>query len=352
MLTLPLLSLIATAADDGSCDAWLPAKIVASVENNALDEISGLVASRTHANILWGHNDAGNDALIYAIGVDGADNGEVFIYGAINEDWEDIAIGPCASTDDGCSCLYIGDIGDNDLTREGGVVYRLPEPDLVTGDGQGQGDAPEALPFRYPDGAHDAEALLVHPISGETFIITKNDPAGIYAFPSSPPAGGPEVELVLIATLDLTAFGVDSPFITGADFSPRGRRVAVRTDADVLLFDVSTTMADAFSDGPDSLPDPPEQDAEAVAFSVDGTVLYLMGESVAPELWEIRCVSMESDTADTADPLMDCEEEEESCGCRGSGAAMLLPLMLLWRRRRGSGRSGRLRVSGWGPLGE
>jgi hypothetical protein len=332
MLTLLLPVLSASAADDGSCYAWLPAEIVASVSNNELVEISGLVASRAHANILWGHNDAGNVASIYAIGVDGSDMGAVFIPGADNEDWEDIAIGPCASTDDGCSCLYIGDFGDNTLTRGGGVVYRLPEPD-VTGS-QGQSGIPEALPFRYPDGAHDAEALLVHPLSGQTFIITKNDPAGVYAFPESPPVAGDEVELVLIATLDLTALGVDSPFVTGADFSPRGKRVALRTDADVVLFDVSTTVAEAFAGGQAPLPDPPEQDAEAVAFSVDGASLYLAGESVAPELWEIRCVGMESDTADTADPLVDCAEEETTCGCRGGGAALALPLLLLWRRRR------------------
>lgn len=337
MLILPLLSLPASAADDGSCYAWLPAEIVASIEHDDLDEISGLAASRAHANILWGHNDAGNVASVYAIGLDGADGGAVFIPGAENADWEDIAVGPCATEDDGCSCLYIADIGDNDLTRGGGVVYRLPEPDIVSG-GQGQSEIPEALPFRYPDGAHDAEALLVHPISGETFIITKSDPAGVYAFPSSPPVGGEEVELVLIATLDLTALGVDSPFITGADFSPRGRRVAVRTDADVVLFDVSTTMADAFDNGQAPLPDPPEQDAEAVAFSVDGASLFLAGESVAPELWELRCVGMESDTADSADPLADCEEEAERCGCRGSGAAGFLPLLLMWGgRRRSSG---------------
>ena len=333
MLILSLSSLTATAADDGSCYAWLPAKIVASIENDALDEISGLAASRAHANILWGHNDAGNVATLYAIGLDGGDGGAVFVPGALNEDWEDIAVGPCAATAEDCSCLYIADIGDNEQIRGGGVVYRLPEPDIVSG-GQGQSEIPEALPFRYPDGPHDAEALLVHPISGETFIITKSDPAGIYAFPTSPPVGGEEVELVLIATLDLTALGVDSPFITGADFSPRGRRVVVRTDADVVMFDVSTTMADAFDNGQAPLPDPPEQDAEAVTFSIDGTALYLAGESIAPELWELRCVGMESDTADSADPLADCAEEPVPCGCRGSGAVGLLPLLLLWGRRR------------------
>jgi hypothetical protein len=65
----------------------------------------------------------------------------------------------------------------------------------------------------------------------------------------------------------------------------------------------------------------------------DGRVLYLAGESVVLELWAVRCVGMDSDTADIADSLT-CEPEEETCGCRGGGAAGLLLLPLLWSRRR------------------
>jgi hypothetical protein len=332
MQTILLLIYTASAADDGSCYAWLPAEIVASVENEDLIEISGLVASREHANILWGHNDAGNAASLYAIGTDGADMGTFFVPGAENVDWEDIAVGPCGAEAEECGCLYIADIGDNDLVRGGGVIYRLPEPQPEAGVQQ-QAVVPEALPFRYPDGPHDAESFLVHPITGRALIITKNDPAAIYAFPESPPAGGEEVELSLIATVDLTSLGVESPDSTGADFSPRGNRIALRTDADVVVFDVTGSLDDAFDNGQAPLPDPPEQNAEAVAFSTDGRVLYLAGESVAPELWAVRCVGMDSDTADTADPLT-CEPEEETCGCRGGGAAGLLLLPLLWSRRR------------------
>ena len=333
MWTLAMGILTADAADDGSCFAWFPAKIAASIENTDLNEISGMVSSRAHANILWAHNDAGNTATLYAIGVDGSDMGAFFVPGALNEDWEDIAVGPCGADADDCSCLYLGDIGDNDSVRSGGVLYRLAEPEPASGS-LGQTPVPEAIPFRYPDGARDAEALLVHPLTGETLILTKGDPAGVYAFPDSPPVAGAEVELTLIATLDLTASGAESPQITGADISPRGRRVVVRTDADVVLFDVETTLAAAFSESQQPLPGPPEQDAEAIAFSIDSTVLYLAGESLLPELWEIRCVGVESDTADSADPLTDCPEPDETCGCRGESAMVLLGLLpLLWRRR-------------------
>ena len=116
MQTILLLISTAIAADDGSCYAWLPAEIVASVENKELVEISGLVASRQHANILWGHNDAGNVASLYAIGTDGADMGTFFVPGAENVDWEDIAIGPCAPGAEECGCLYIADIGSKTMS--------------------------------------------------------------------------------------------------------------------------------------------------------------------------------------------------------------------------------------------
>ena len=48
-------------------------------------------------------------------------------------------------------------------------VYRVPEP--------GPGSAPTApaarLTLRYPDGPHDAEALLVDPRGGTLAIVTK-----------------------------------------------------------------------------------------------------------------------------------------------------------------------------------
>ena len=51
---------------------------------------------------------------------------------------------------------------------------RFAEPDLAGQRGQ-QLDVEEAEEFRlsYPDGPHDAEALLVDPVTGDLFIVTK-----------------------------------------------------------------------------------------------------------------------------------------------------------------------------------
>jgi hypothetical protein len=76
--------------------------------------------------------------------------------------------------------LYLADIGDNDATRTRITVYRVPEPDI----------AAESVTVRdvfhatYPDGAHDAEALLITP-QGALFVVTKGDtgPVALYRFP-------------------------------------------------------------------------------------------------------------------------------------------------------------------------
>lgn len=335
-----LLSQAAWGVEDGRCHAWMPAERVARIDQDALNELSGLVASRAHPGTLWAHNDAGGSATLYAVGIDGADQGAFFLPGADNVDWEDIAVGPCGADVDACACLYIGDIGDNDDERGGGVIWRVPEPIPGAG-GTGQGGVPEALRFRYPDGPHDAEALLVDPLTGEVAVVTKESPAGVYLFPQAPPVAGAEVVLTRAGTLDLSALDVDETEITGADVSPLGDRVVVRTDADVVLFHrpdgggLAETLASAGS----PLPGPPEEDAEAVAFTLDGQSLLLAGESEQAALWAIDCVSFEPSEADTADPLVACDGRR--CGCSAAGgpsgmamAAALWGMLALKRRRR------------------
>ena len=66
-------------------------------------------------------------------------------------DWEDIAI-------DG-KTIYIGDIGDNAAVRPSIVVYRVTEPALTA-----KSVNATTFTLRYPDGPHDAEALMVDPL--------------------------------------------------------------------------------------------------------------------------------------------------------------------------------------------
>src|SRR5262245_4848047 len=70
-------------------------------------EPSGIIASRTHADIFWAHGDSGRAAKIYAVDRQGALIAALEVSDVDNVDWEDIAI-------DDQNNLWIGDIGNND----------------------------------------------------------------------------------------------------------------------------------------------------------------------------------------------------------------------------------------------
>ncbi|KAJ8312237.1 hypothetical protein KUTeg_009610 [Tegillarca granosa] len=75
------------------------------VGSHSITEASGLAASRLHTDILYTHNDKGDNARIFAIRKsDGHKMAEFQIQGAHNYDWEDLAISTCP---DGGFCLYI-----------------------------------------------------------------------------------------------------------------------------------------------------------------------------------------------------------------------------------------------------
>src|SRR2546425_2345850 len=60
-----------------------------------LIESSGVAVSHAHPGVLWSHNDSGDGPYLYATDLTGADRGRVLVSGAENEDWEDMALGPC-----------------------------------------------------------------------------------------------------------------------------------------------------------------------------------------------------------------------------------------------------------------
>ncbi len=102
---------------------------LATIKEKSVSESSGLVASRSTPGAYWTHNDSGDGPYIYAFNNRGESLGVVRVAGAQARDWEDIAAGPGPQA--GASYLYIGDIGDNNETRQEVVVYRVLEPALT-----------------------------------------------------------------------------------------------------------------------------------------------------------------------------------------------------------------------------
>jgi hypothetical protein len=229
-----------------------------------IHESSGVAASRAHAGVFWTHNDSG-DPVVYAVNAQGQLAGTVRVSGARVEDWEDISLAPCPS---GGDCLYVGDIGDNDARRASVTVWRVPEP--APGDAESR--PAEALVFRYPDGAHDAEAMFV--LDGRVHIVTKGEtgPVALYRAPASPAAGQTATleKVRELASGDLTR----KERVTGADASPDGAWIAVRTLEEAAFY-----PARGFVDGGAAEPrrmdlgELDEAQGEGIGFTADGAVL-------------------------------------------------------------------------------
>ena len=96
------------------------------VEDGALSEMSGLVASGGDPQVLWSINDSGSFARLYRLGVRGEALGRVRVAGAWLHDTETLARWRSGGRD----WLLIGDVGDN-RTRRDHVVGVLKRTGLI-----------------------------------------------------------------------------------------------------------------------------------------------------------------------------------------------------------------------------
>jgi hypothetical protein len=206
-----------------------PTKL-AGIKSEFVTESSGLVASRTAPGAYWTHNDSGDGPFIYAFNTRGESLAVYRVTGANARDWEDIAAGPGPQPNR--SYLYIGDIGDNGSKRSEIIVYRVPEPDLKTASKNSSKSRPlatesaEAIRLTYPDGKPDAEALLIHPVTGNLYIVTKVAFANPVVYEAAAPlSAGRTITMKRLGEVRVPSlFG---GVITGGSVSPDGRRVAL-----------------------------------------------------------------------------------------------------------------------------
>ena len=213
-----------------SSGVYGPPVKLAELEDEDVEESSGLVASRTSPGNYWTHNDSGNGPVIYAFGSNGRRRGVWRVTGATSDDWEDMAAGPGPKTN--TSYLYIGDIGDNDGTRSEIILWRIPEPVIPATDTGSTARRPEVtepaekIRLRYPDGKHDSEALLIHPKTGRIYLVTKVPfiNAGVYAA-DMPIDTGEAVTLKRVGEIELP--GLAGGIVTGGAISPDGTRAAL-----------------------------------------------------------------------------------------------------------------------------
>lgn len=211
-------------------------------------------------NRIYGVGDSGNDDVVLELGTD------CVVQNRIPVSIEPYDIEDLAFYD---GSLILADIGDNLRTRETIAFIAL---DLASG-------SASLHRATYPDGPHDAEAVLVDR-DGRLFIVTKElfGTSSIYT-----PAQGESVSalaepgptpLMRVGTLS-TGDGTAASMFTGGAVSADGSVVALRNYSDVYLYRVGDEGIGAALTGgqPLRIPTPYQPQGESVTFTDAGDLV-------------------------------------------------------------------------------
>jgi hypothetical protein len=228
---------------------------VLTIHDPHIAESSGLVRSVRHPTLLWTHNDGGSTAEIYGINAKGRTVARITLRGIDPYDPEALSRGV---DDHGRPALFLGDIGDNGARRRNVSVFRVTEPKSL---GR-QTIRPTWFRFKYDDGPHDAEAMLIDPRDGRLYIATKSlSTGGLYVAPRKLATESHGIN-------KLHRVAAVPALTTDATFLPNGKFV-LRTYTSGFLYDAPGNLREELT-----LPAQPQ--AESVAY--DGKRLLLGSE--------------------------------------------------------------------------
>ena len=282
---------LAASADD---------TIAFTISDSRITESSGL-APDPGASGYWTVNDSGDSGVAYGVSPEGAITGELQ-FRASPVDVEAVAMHE--------GRLYVADIGDNSADRERITVYYFNDAQA-----DDQTAAYRAWEFRYPDGAHDAETLLVNN-EGRLFIVTKGASGAVYAGPQSPKR---------TAVNELVRVGDAPSAVTDGTFLPSGDRIALLTafgTIEILNAETYETIG--------SVSVPAQEQPESLAVSLTGKSLLVGSEGEDSPVYAIPMPDGNSTATPSATPSdsgegdTDPTAEEDAESTTGQGRARTL----------------------------
>ena len=241
-----------------------------TIDDRRITESSGL-ARDVPNDLYWTVNDSGDGGTVYGLEDDGTLRGTLN-FRAQPTDVEAVAV-------DG-SRLYVADIGDNEAVRDQVSVYFLTNPRA-----NGLTVTYNSFDFRYEDGPHDAETLLVDP-DGRLMVVTKGAQGGIYQAPQAPSRS---------STNELRRVGDAPALVTDGVFLPDGR-IALLTYGSVEVLDGQTYAPVS------STPIPRQPQAESLAVSLDGTSLLVGSEGRRSTVYALPLPGAEGGETPTPTP--------------------------------------------------
>lgn len=278
--------------EDSSGDYDKP-QIVGKISTGEITESSGIAASLCRKNVFWTHNDSGDDAFLFAIDKSGAKLGTYKVTGAKNNDWEDVA----AFKNGAGECfLYVGDIGNNERTRSEMTIYRVKEPNVSDADkssgkkNPAATEAAQAIKFVYPDIRQDAETLLVHPQTGDIYVLSKSisRASGVYKLAAN-------YDLNKTNTLekiaDFSVPAVPDGFLTGGGVAPDGRRVIICdyfNAYEIALPPDAKNFDEIWKQTPKIVDLGAREQGESVGYAADGKSIFATSEKKNSPMIEVK----------------------------------------------------------------
>lgn len=240
--------------------------VLCTPTDTGLAELSGLTVS---------------DSRMYAIGDSGADDKiaeldatcQVSRWMPVNAPTIDVE--DLDSTGDGT--LWLADIGDNNKVRSSIALIGLVPGDAST----------STRSLVYPDGAHDAETLLIQH-DGLPVIVTKDylgssnvyvptDRTSVHNLSTSvatPLSKVEHLQFTPTTTPGGPINGAGTMAVTGGAVSTDGTVVALRTYTDVYLYSAPDgDVVKALSTQSVRVPLPNEPQGEAITFNADGDLI-------------------------------------------------------------------------------
>jgi hypothetical protein len=269
-------------------------KVIGTIESSEIKESSGLAASKCQPEVLWTHNDSGDEAFIFAVNKKGEKLGTWKIAGAKAVDWEDIAQVKNAN---GECVLYIGDIGNNTrVLRDEFTIYRVREPQIAPENKSSSKKKPlatetaEAIRFTYTDMRRDAETLMVHPSSGDIYIVSKvmSGAAAVYKLKSNFDSSKLNK---LEKITDFSVPAIPNGFLTGGDIAPDGTRVILCdyfNAYELVLPATAKNFDEIWKQTPVTVELGAREQGEAVAYAADGRSIFANSENKKSPLIEVK----------------------------------------------------------------
>jgi hypothetical protein len=268
-LALALVGLTPGPARAEGADAapYGPATTRCQISDPRLPELSGLVSA---GDAMLAMNDGGDRLEVYVL--DGACTvADVRSADVDPYDPEDMALAA-----DGT--VWLADTGDNNQSRQTVALIGL-RPDGGT----------TLTRLTYPDGPHDAEALLLAP-DGTPYVVTKEvlGASTVYR-PDGPLADGATLAMSEVLSLGFTLTGTPGGpvgragqlLVTGGAVSADGQLVALRTYTDAYVWPLTgSDVVGALSGAPVRVPLPNSPQGEAITFAANNRDLLVSGEGL------------------------------------------------------------------------